>query len=213
MPNRRGFIWGSFLSRCDQGPWYDNSGVEHLNYSRDKVLQFLRFTELGPGFVGRSLWLNTLISSRNGKRGNHLSLNMTDPWRPQLFPRTTVASLLMEELDFQGKFSFQELRNDRWDPGISGKNNMEKQQRLVWMVKTHVKTPKNPMVWIVQPLRFPVKNSYFRSPRPGTISLLKRQQLGDEICYFWMEKGVVYHWMEQGTKKNQTKTHVFDLIG
>jgi hypothetical protein len=37
----------------------------------------------------------------------------------------------MEELDFQGKFSFQELRNDRWDPGISGKNNMEKQQRLV----------------------------------------------------------------------------------
>lgn len=82
--------------------------------------------------------------------------------------------------------------------------------------KQHGKTTKVGLKWskhmwkpkkiqwfeIVKPLRFPVKNSYFRSPRPGTISLLKRQQLGDEICYFWMEKGVVYHWMEQGTKKN-----------
>lgn len=59
------------------------------------------------------------------------------------------------------------------------------------MDKRHVKTPKNQWFEIVQPLRFPVKNSFFRGPRPGIISLLKRQWLGDEICFFGMEKGVV----------------------
>ena len=59
------------------------------------------------------------------------------------------------------------------------------------------------------PYVFPVKNSYFRSPRPGTISLLKRQQLGDEICYFWMEKGCGLPLDGTGYKKKSDKNPCF----